>query len=208
MIKAVIFDVDGVLLDSFEANLQFYQDLMIKTGYQPPTREGFIPLFHKSLHEGVELLTGSKSEAEIDRIVELGRTRAVKYPLELLNMPAGATETVRALADEYPLAIVTSRIRESVFEAPELAKLKGYFRVAVSYDDTANHKPHPEPLLHAAEKLGVEPAECVYIGDVENDVIAARAAGMKVIIYSKNDVPGADARTDLFTDLPKLITDL
>lgn len=117
-------------------------------------------------------------------------------------------ETVRALANEYPLAIVTSRIRESVFEAPELAKLKDAFRVAVSYDDTANHKPHPEPLLYAAEKLGVAPAACVYIGDVENDVIAGHAAGMKVIIYSKNNVPNADAQTALFTDLPQLIRSL
>jgi len=116
--------------------------------------------------------------------------------------------TIRPNYQNYLLGIVTSRIKESVYESPKLAKLEKYFKVAVSYQDTTNHKPHPEPLLFAAQKLGAKPEECVYIGDVENDIKAARAAGMKVIIYSKNKFDQADACTSSFIKLPELISSL
>ena len=89
-----------------------------------------------------------------------------------------------------------------------MTKIKQYFKISVSYQDTKNHKPHPEPLLLSAEKLGVLPEECVYVGDVENDVVAAKAAGMKAVIYSKNSVSSADANVSLFSDLENAIDNL
>ena len=86
--------------------------------------------------------------------------------------------------------------------------MQKYFRVAISYQDTINHKPHPEPLLLATKKLKVEPEESVYIGDVENDIKAGKAAGMKVIIYSKNQFSNADLCTSSFKKLPELIASL
>lgn len=204
MIKAVIFDVDGVLLDSFEANLIFFQHLMTISGYRPPTRDEFPELFHLSMWDVIRTLTGLSSEEEIRKIWEVGRSR-VGYDVGLLRMPEGAEETVKTLSLVYPLAIVTSRIRESVFESPQLAKLQPYFPVIVSFQDTVNRKPHPEPLLLAAKRLSVAPQESVYIGDVENDLKAAKAAGMKVIIYSKNKFDEADFCTSSFEALPALI---
>lgn len=208
MIKAVIFDIDGVLLDSFEANLKFFQDLMVKTGYTPPTREDFPQFFHLSMMDAVKALTKSESEEEIKRIWDIGHSREVPYDVDLISMPEGAYQTIENLSNEYLLGIVTSRIRESIYESPKLAALKSFFKVVVSYQDTKNHKPHPDPLFLAAKKLGVKPEECVYIGDVENDVKAAHSAGMKVIIYSKNQLQQADACTDKFTGLPQLVLNL
>jgi len=208
MIKAVIFDIDGVLLDSFEANLKFFQDLMNKTGYRSPTREEFPAIFHLSMMDAIKTLTKSNSEEEIKRIWEMGRSREVGYDLGLLAMPKGAGKVIETLSKNYQLGIVTSRIKESVYESPKLTKLKKYFKVAVSYEDTTNHKPHPEPLLLAAQKLGVRSEECIYIGDVENDIKAACAAGMKVIIYSKNNFPQANICTTSFIELPELIASL
>jgi len=208
MIKAIIFDIDGVLLDSFEANLKFMRDLMINFGYRPPTREEFPAIFHLSLWEMIKKLTGLSDEKEIKKIWEIRKNHHVKYPLELLDYPAGAEATIDTLSKNYLLGVVTSRIKSSVFEAPKMAALKKYFPVAVSYEDTINHKPHPEPLLLAAQKLGVKPEEAVYIGDVQDDIKAARAAGMKVIIYSKKNLLEADICTDSFKSLPELIETL
>lgn len=205
MIKAIFFDIDGVLLDSLEANLKFFQDLMVKTNYRPPTREEFSSIFHLSMMDAIKALTKSNSEEEIKRIWEIGRGREVGYDLDLLKTPEGAEEVLETLNERYRLGIITSRIKESVYESPKLAKFEKYFKVAVSYQDTTNHKPHPEPLLFASQKLNVKPEECIYIGDAENDAEAARAAGMKVIIYSKDNFSQADAHTDSFIDLPKLI---
>lgn len=208
MIKAIIFDIDGVLLDSFEANYQFFVSLFTFAGYLPPTREEFPGLFHLSLMDVVKKITKSQSEEEIMRVFNLGESREVAYPLELLNMPDGAAETIKLLAKNYPLGIVTNRVRSSVYEVPQLAALKEYFGATVSYEDTKNHKPHPEPLLLAAEKLGVAPKNCVYIGDVENDIKAARGAGMKCILYAKEKIAGANATTADFNALPEIIKSL
>ena len=68
MVKAVIFDVDGVLLNSFEANLKFYQNLAHKIGVPLPTREQFQKLFHLSMYDVIKILTQSDSEDKIKRI--------------------------------------------------------------------------------------------------------------------------------------------
>jgi len=208
MIKAIIFDIDGVLLDSFEANLKFYQDLMVKAGYRPPTREELMAVFHLTMMDAIKVLTGPTSEAEIKRIWKMGGDGEVEYPIALLNMPDGVEEVIENLSKNYQLGIVTSRIRNSVYPSPRLKNLERYFKVAIAYEDTTKYKPNPEPLILAAKKLGLEPAECVYVGDMEADVIAARAAGMKIIIYSKNKFDQVDAYTQTFIRLPELIASL
>ena len=208
MIKAVIFDVDGVLLDSFEANYKFHSDLMAKFGYNPATKEQYRSLFHNSMKDNIKVMTKSTDEEEIERIWEAGKNQEVSYHDELLTIPKYLKETLELLAKNYVLGIVTSRVRESVFSSTILSSLRKYFKAVIAYQDTENHKPHPGPLLLAAQKLGFMPEECVYIGDVENDMIAARAAGMKVIIYSKNMLADADASTTIFDRLPEIISKL
>src|SRR3990167_6881327 len=117
MSKAVIFDIDGVLLDSFEANLKFFQDLMIKFGYRPPRRKEFPPIFHLNMWDAIKILTKSDSEEEIRKIWEAGRDSEIDYPVELLKIPEGAEEAIKGLSKNYTLAIVTNRIRDSVYEA-------------------------------------------------------------------------------------------
>lgn len=208
MIKAVIFDVDGTLLDSFEANLKFFQDVMVRAGYAPLTRERYAQMYHLNMRAVIETLLDSVSQEEIERICELGRSRAVEYPLESVHMSDGAEETIKTLSKNYLLGIATSRLRDNIYEVPELAALRQYFRATVAYEDTVEHKPDPAPLILAAERLGVSPEESVYVGDAATDLQAARAAGMKMILYSKNPVAGADAVTDSFIRLSELITRL
>lgn len=208
MIKAVIFDIDGVLLDSFEANLKFYQDLMIKAGYRPPTRKEFHKFFHLAMMDFIKAFTKSTSKKEIKQIWETGRSRKVKYHTELLKTPENSENIIKILSQTYSLGIVTSRIKEAVYEAPSLAKLRKYFKIAIAYQDTLNHKPHPDPLFLAAKKLDVKTNECAYIGDVENDLKAGKAAGMKVIIYSKKQFDTADNCTTSFEKLPEIISAL
>ena len=221
MIKAVIFDIDGVLMDSFPANLKFFQDLMVKNGYTPPTAEEYKLIFYYDMLSAIKALINSNNETEVKKIWEMGRNREVLYDISLATTPANMPETVKELSQIYKLGLVTSRVRETTFADLTLAKLREYFGVVISYQDTTNHKPHPEPLLLAASKLEVKPAKCVYIGDVENDIICARAAGMKVIIYapslrgqsdrqkqSNENFPNADATFSNFKELPEVVKSL
>src|SRR2546423_95468 len=77
-------------------------------------------------------------------------------------------------------------------------------------DTTANTKPHPEPLLAAALALKVDPADCLYVGDAERDIIAGRAAGMRTLIASygylgSNDTPEHWAADGVIHSLPELL---
>lgn len=208
MIQAVIFDIDGVLLDSFEANLKFYQDLMVAFGYPPPSREQYPAVFHLTMHNAIKKLTGLTDEIKINEVFEAGKNRKTPYRTDLLSAPAGVEKIIKQLHARYALGLVTSRIRETIYEAPQMAKLKKYFKVAICAYDTDKHKPEPEPLLLCAQKLGLPPTACVYIGDVENDVRAAKAAGMKMIVYSKNSIAGADYCTASFQAIPALVAAL
>lgn len=200
MIKAIIFDVDGTLLDSFESNLIYFQNLMKAAGYQPPTLEEYRPFFHMTMMAFIKQFTGSNSEDEIMRIFKLAQNTNIDYPIE--KMAKDASQIVRLLSKDYRLGIVTSRVRTSVFEAPEMVELEKLFETTVTYEDTTNHKPHPEPLFLAAKKLDLDPKHCVYVGDTENDMLAAKAAGMDFILYGRVDSP--KSFTD-FLDLPNLI---
>lgn len=208
MIKAILFDVDGVLIDSFDANLVFYQNLLSKAGYPPPTAAQFWKIFHASMADCIKRFTKQSSDAEVQRIWEMGNKRIVAYPNHLLKLQKGVKEVVQKLYKKYPLGIVTSRVRNGVFEFSDLSALQQYFSTTVAYEDTKNHKPDPEPLLLAAKNLLIKPSEAVYIGDLENDVQAAKAAGMKVIIYSTQQFPSAHNFTSSFNEIPALIESL
>ena len=205
MIKALVFDIDGVLIDSFDANLKFFQDLLSKTGYKPPTKKEYSPIFHLSMLDVIRICTKSSDEKEIKRVWEMGRSRKVKYPIFLLKTTKDLEKTIIELSGKYLLGIVTNRVKEGIYKIPVLSRLKKYFQITVAYQDTKNHKPHPDPLLLACKKLGVNPDEAVYVGDAQSDIIAGKAAGMKVIFFSKDSNKGADATTSQFQKLPKLV---
>jgi len=208
MIRAVLFDIDGVLIDSIQANFKFFCDLMEKFGYDFMTEEEYISFFHLPMKDLIRHVTQSNNENEIEKIWLSGKAREVPYPNELLSTPENLEQTLEILSKNYTLGIVTSRSRVGIYSVPQLEEIKEYFKTDVAYEDTKDHKPHPAPLLFASKKLGVSPSECVYIGDSKTDIIAAKAAGMKSILYSKVAYPDADASTSSFAQLPKLIKNL
>ena len=208
MIQTVLFDVDGVLIDSFQANFEFYKRLFTQAGYTPPTLKEYTPLFQSTMMGVIQTVTKSTSQEEIDRLMAIGKDRSTIYPFDLLQTPEHLSEIIEHLHTTYKLGIVTSRLRGGVFEISQLTPLQPYFDIVVSFEDTENHKPHPDPLLYAIEKLAVKPEETVYIGDQEADMLAAKAAHIPVIIYSKKFFPQADRCVSSFGDIPKTIASL
>lgn len=199
--KAIIFDVDGVLIDSFEGNFDFFQRLMKKNGYPIPTREIYRDVFHLPMKETIRELTGSIDEEEIERLWIMGvEKKVVSFNTELVKLSSGVQETLEKLSLKYTLAIVTSRTRQSFSSLPQLVSLFDYFKIIIAYQDTEHHKPDPEPLLLACEKLGVTPDEVVYVGDSFTDVEAAHRAGIKVIAFPQ-PLEGAHGHVTFFPDL-------
>ena len=208
MIKAVLFDVDGVLLDSLEANWKFCSDLLEKFGYPRLTKKEYAGAFHNTLKEVIQKFTKVADESEINKIWEAARRGEIIYDENLLGTPEGLEEVLESLSKNYVLGIVSSRTKSRIEKVEKLSHLLKYFKVAVCYEDTEVHKPNPDPLLFAANKLNLKPEECAYIGDMSTDIMAARAANMKIIVFSKDFYENTDAHTEIFTELPALIEKL
>ncbi len=205
MVKAVLFDVDGVLIDSLEANFQFYCELLTKVGYTPPTFQEYVPFMHNTM-EGVVRNIPHASDKEIKKIVHIGKEFSEElYPYALLKTPAHATDTLQQLYTKYILGIVTSRVKGHIYSMSVLSSLEKIFQVAVSFEDTNKHKPDPEPLLFACKSLEIKPEEAVYVGDAGSDLAAGKAAGMKVILFAEKTFANADLFTSLFDSLPQII---
>jgi len=129
---------------------------------------------------GVEFLRSTTGFLEIYRARLAAETRVYEGVLDVLD---------RFDAEGFTWGVVTNKpswLTEALLERFALRTRAG---VIVSGDTLPERKPHPAPLLYAAETLGVTPFECIYIADAERDVLAARAAGMRVFIALFGYIP-------------------
>jgi len=206
MIKAVIFDIDGVLLDSMEANIAFFQDLLQSAGYRKPSRKIIKENFHLTMIEMIKALLPRASEKEILRAWNMGKTTDRKKYRELSKIPDRSAETIRKLSRKYRLGIVTGRIRAGVDSFFDVCKTRKYFSAVACFEDYEKPKPDAEPLLCALKKLGTKPEEAVYVGDAIIDMQAAKAAGTHFILYSKKKIKGAKYMARSFYQMPEIIS--
>lgn len=207
MIKAVLFDIDGVLLDSFEAGFAFFGDVLAHMGHERPTRHVYKSAFHLPLRLALKHITKSELTEELERLHEI--VEKVSYRADLLSQPLKLTETLESLKRQYALGIVTNRNREGLSKRYfPFAHTEHFFSVCVTVEDVTYSKPNPEPLLLAATRLKLHPAECVYVGDSHTDIEAGTSAGMKTILYGGRKNSQAHVHTLAFKNLPKLIASL
>jgi pyrophosphatase PpaX len=176
--QALLFDLDGTVLDSKElilASFHYACDQVL--GHRIPD-ERLLELVGIPLAEQMEKLTGRLAEA----MVESYREHNAKTHGRLIECFPGMAETLAWLVEAgWPLAIVTSKRNDFARQGLDCFGLTKYFLQIVGSDCTARHKPHPDPLLYAADLLGQKPEACVYIGDSPYDMQAACAAGMLAV---------------------------
>jgi HAD superfamily hydrolase (TIGR01509 family) len=188
---AVIFDLDGVLVDSERRWNGAKEALVRETGGRwrdeaPRMMMGMSsPEWSAYLRDELEV---PMEVAEINR--EVVRRMEEGYRAELPLLP-GAGEAVRALAARWPLGLASSANRELIDLVLELAGFGDAFRVTVSSEEVERGKPAPDVYLAAARGLEVEPARCVAIEDSSSGLRAAAAAGMTVIAVPNPHYPPA-----------------
>jgi HAD superfamily hydrolase (TIGR01509 family) len=115
--------------------------------------------------------------------------RVAKRYRERLPLLLGATETVRSLAREWPLAVASSSNRNVIDLVIEKAGLADAFAATVSSEEVEHGKPAPDVYLEAARRLGVDPESCAAIEDSGNGIRSAHAAGMALIAVPNKDFP-------------------
>jgi HAD superfamily hydrolase (TIGR01509 family) len=194
VIDAVVFDLDGVILDSEELWDEVREGLARERGgrWSEQAQADMMGMssteWSRYLHEVVGLPeTPAKINSEVVR-------RMLSRYSEHLPLIDGAVDAVKRLAAHWPLGVASSSNRELIDRALELSGLAPYFKVTVSSEEVERGKPSPDVYLEAARRLGVEPSRTVAIEDSANGIRSAHAAGMHVVaIPNRAFPPPADA---------------
>jgi pyrophosphatase PpaX len=177
--RTVLFDLDGTLVDSAAMILaSFRHATKTVLRREVPDHELLAAVGGPGLRAQMEALAPDR----VDELVEVYSRHNVGLH-EGLQACGGVLELLATVKDEgRRLGVVTAKRRATLALAFEvLPELKRFFDVTIAAEDTERHKPHPEPLLTALERLDEEPRNAAYVGDSPFDIQAAKAAGLGAI---------------------------
>ena len=188
-VEAVIFDLDGVLVDSEavwdDVRMRFVEE---KGGaWREDAQRDMMGMssveWSRYVRDrlGVEMDPEEISREVADRVADVYR--------EKLPLLPGAVDAVRSLSAEWPLGLASSSNRHVIDLVLELAEIDDAFRATVSSEEVSAGKPAPDVYVETADRLEVDPADCVAIEDSTNGIRSAHAAGMAVIAVPNQDFP-------------------
>jgi HAD superfamily hydrolase (TIGR01509 family) len=186
---AVIFDLDGVLVDSEQLWNRAREDLTRSSGgrWRPEATRAMMgmssPEWSRYLRDelGVPLAPDEISRDVVRRMEQLYRDGLPLLP--------GASDAVLALSSRWPLGLASSANREIIDLVLDLAGWDGAFTATVSSEEVARGKPDPDVYVEAASRLGVDAVRCVAVEDSSNGLRSAAAAGMAVIAVPNPHYP-------------------
>lgn len=184
MLEAVIFDLDGVMIDTDYIQSQAFEKVLADHGIKPKKNEhGTVHISGASTPETWELL---KKEYGFDADTEYLTRKKRRIVMDILAgeltpLP-GLLELLEDLSSyDIKVAIATSAQRERLELVVDKLGIKEYIYTSVSADDIKRGKPSPDTYIEAAKRLGIKPENCIVFEDAEVGVEAAKTAGMKVI---------------------------
>lgn len=178
MIKAIIFDYDGVIVNSLPIVYQAYcaiSEKLNKIKFKSAQELG--NFFNGDWKRTYKYLRIKEDEVAIAEKIY----KEINFKLKNQVKPIkGMEEIIRKLSDKFELAIVTSNYREIVEEKLKKYNLVDFFSTIIDCNDVKKMKPEPEPLLKALKKMGLKPSEAIYVGDMDGDIIMSKKAKVKI----------------------------
>ncbi len=185
MLKAVIFDMDGVIIDSEPTHMKLESETYKELGIEVSREEHHTFVGTTSHYMWEALKNKYKLNQTLKELVEHDRNIYFKYlqsdECEIILID-GVKELIKDLnANGVKLAIASSSPLNVIESIAKKFQIEEYFEVFVTGDNVKRSKPEPDIFLFASEKLGVSPKKCVVIEDSHNGVLAAKKAGMKCV---------------------------
>ena len=192
MIEAVVFDLDGVVVDSEQMWDDVRESLVRERGGRWHERAQADMMGMSSvewsayMHDELGLVESpNKINDEVVRLM------LERYRVELPLLP-GAVEAVERIAARYPLAVASSSNRPLIAAVLDAAGIARHFRATVSSEEVPRGKPAPDVYVEAARRLGVAAERCAAVEDSSNGLRSAKAAGMRVLAFPNRHYPPAE----------------
>jgi HAD superfamily hydrolase (TIGR01509 family) len=185
MLKAVIFDMDGVIIDSEPTHMKLENEAYKKLGIDVSTDEHHSFVGTTSYYMWEVLKNKYNLNQTLEELVDYDRNIYFKYLVsdecEIILID-GVKELIKNLYENgVKLAIASSSPLNVIEAIAKKFKIEQYFEAFVTGDFVKKSKPEPDIFIYASEKLGVSPRNCVVIEDSHNGVLAAKKAGMKCV---------------------------
>jgi HAD superfamily hydrolase (TIGR01509 family) len=195
-VQAVVFDLDGVLVDSEHVWDEVRERLARERGghWHDRAQADMMGMSSREWSQYMHDVIGLREKP--DEINEEVVQRLLARYEARLPLVAGAIEAVSRVARTFRLAVASSSNRPVIDSVLRVSGLEGFFEVTVSSEEVARGKPAPDVYLETARRLHLEPAACAAVEDSGNGITSARAAGMRVVaIPNRRYPPPEDALT-------------
>jgi pyrophosphatase PpaX len=185
---AVLFDLDGTLVDTIELLLGSYRHAFGEHAGRRPTEAEWVAGIGTPL--ATQIRPFARDDAELDALVARYRVWQLEHHDRLTRCYDAVLDTVRRLDERgHPMAIVTSKTDTIARRSVAHVGLAPYMRTIVGCDACARAKPDPEPVLLALERLGYASTEAVFVGDSPYDITAGNAAGVVTVAALWGPIP-------------------
>lgn len=202
-IRCVIYDCDGVLFDSIEANKKLYNDLCALVGRGPLNEEEVKYVHMHTVYETIRLIFGKENGLE-KKALELLKGIDWRDYIAYLRMEPYLFQILNLLKTNGILRVINTNRTTSMKYIMEHFHLSPFFDMVVTALDVKNPKPHPESIEKILQSLNLKKEETVFVGDSEVDRDTARSSGIRFIAYKNREIAN-DAYLDDHLDLLNLL---
>jgi pyrophosphatase PpaX len=212
MKPALLFDLDGTLVDSIELILNSARHAFVGFAGKAPTDDDWRATIGRPLQKVLREYA-QDDDAETERLFTRYREYQLEHHDRLVRAYDGVVATLRAFSEAgHPMAVVTSKSDWLAVKGLELVGLSDVFPVVVGCDTCVNHKPHPEPVERALSLLDMPVSNAIFVGDSPHDVESGRAAGVLTVgvtwgafTREQMEASGADVVIHDITELPAVV---
>jgi len=204
-IRCVIYDCDGVLFDSIEANKKLYNDLCALVGRSPLNEEEARYVHMHTVYETIQRIFGKENGLE-KKALELIKGIDWRDYVIYLKMEPYLLQILNLLKSNGILRVINTNRTTSMKYIMEHFGLRPFFDMVVTALDVKNPKPHPESVEMILQKLNLDKEETIFVGDSEVDQQTAKSSGVKFIAYKNKDIV-SDAYIDDHLALLNLLSD-
>ncbi|MDP3766201.1 MAG: HAD family hydrolase [Nanoarchaeota archaeon] len=179
-VKAILFDMDGVLVDSLDAWSYVLNDTLRHFGLKTLPKSELVKEFGAPIESDVKKYFTGKTVKEVERVYNLKFKKRKKY-VKLSPQSIDVLKNLKKL--KVKIGLITNSTRFITTTILSHFQLKKYFKVIVTMDEVERRKPAPDMILKACKMLKVRPKNTILVGDTINDIIAGRRAGCITVGY-------------------------